>query len=64
MSKWVHVTEKLPKTFQNVLVCDLNGNVTLAARIEGLVFINRVSNQWMYTVTLWQPLPEPPEGWR
>ena len=61
LSKWIHVTERLPDVFENVLTYEANRR-TIPIQVT---YLNR-HNEWANVimsgnVTHWMPLPEPPE---
>lgn len=55
--RWIPVSERLPEVDQEVLVCDVDGRVTIDRQILG-----HNPNGWDAGdyYTHWQPLPEPP----
>lgn len=66
-TKWIPVTERLPKAFRAVLAyCPNGGNiyeVYLNTRSEWHFFDETVAGAVLQNaVTHWMPLPEPPKG--
>lgn len=57
--RWIPVTERLPKVWQDVLVA-WDGTVLTAYMNAAGVWRERYSEQQI-PVTLWRPLPAPPE---
>lgn len=59
-SKWIPVTERLPKPFEIVLVYDRTGkSINWAYMTEHREWVGAIV---AHIVTHWMPLPEPPKG--
>ena len=64
--KWISVKERLPKTFEPVIVCRKSTQAKTSYTVElGMRGLNgwlKVYGTRTKNVTHWLPLPEPPEG--
>ena len=58
--QWIPVTERLPYTFEEVLVCTESYGETVAV-FDGAVWLDAwTRNTYLISVTHWMPLPTPP----
>lgn len=64
MSKWISVKDKLPKEFQQVIVCreKAKGEFVVEAGYKDVQDWWKVYGTRTKKVTHWMPLPEPPEA--
>lgn len=62
MNNWISVKDKLPKEFQNVIVCNVDKKIQLGYlnTIEMWFVINPFFRKSQLVITHWQPLPKPP----
>lgn len=59
--RWISVTERLPKSFEDVLVCDATGGFRDVCYLEGgKSWVAHAYRYELDDVTHWMPLPEPP----
>lgn len=68
MSEWISVKNRVPKSYEVVLVCNIDSKVksnrwVCAGQInnEGY-WCNQFDDSDHITVTHWMPLPEPPKN--
>lgn len=60
--KWIPVTEQLPKVSENILICDIDGDIDLGHLTRYGVYYPEFWGDRIKNVTAWMPLPEPWEG--
>lgn len=62
--KWIPVTERLPKGYEQVLTCDERGNIHLFRHLRQFIypFGIKPENPRYFMPKWWMPLPQPPES--
>lgn len=63
-SKWIPCSERLPKSYDEVLIWDSLDNVHYLgfyANANGWVVDGYEDDRYSFDITHWMPLPEPPE---
>lgn len=62
MDNWISVTEKLPEDGQDVLICDIDGDIMIGYHVRGRLathFSQQGSYEHIKNVKAWMPLPQP-----
>ena len=58
---WIPVSERLPEAGENILICDIYGDIYLTHRVKdgnNLRFYDETGNK-IKCIRAWMPLPEP-----
>ena len=58
--KWISVKDRLPKEYDDILVCDIDNNVHEVFMTKTHHFLDRTGDK-VKSVTAWMPLPAPYE---
>lgn len=60
-SEWISVKDRLPKSMEEVLICNDRGYVVVGRLEDNGEWLVTWSLSGIYHVTHWRPLPEPPK---
>ncbi len=58
MSEWISIKEKLPKTNEDILICDKYGDIFITHRATCNEYYTESGNR-IKAVKAWMPLPQP-----
>lgn len=59
---WIPVSERLPEGYEEILICDKQGNISTGGYLGGERPFEDNYGYYMDEVIAWQPMPEPYKG--